>query len=325
MEMLTQSEVDALISQLTTGALVKPAEQREDPHSGRVRLYDFRRPDKFSKDQLRTIQMIHDALSRQLSGYLAGKTRHVVQMFITSVDQMTYAEFLRGVSNPGIIGVVNMAPLSGSALMEVTPNVGFAIVDRMLGGPGVAIGKSRPLTEIEVTIIHGILAGVVDILGDSWKNIIELRPSLEVIETNPLFVQVIAPNEMVVVVSMETRIGETAGAMNLCLPYLCIEPVLPRLSAHQWFSSAQRGSREGDDVASRLGEVPVPVVAELGEAEITVDELLNLEPGDVVVLKQGVDREVKVIVDGRPKLLGKPGRSGRRVAVLVTRESGGVA
>ncbi len=325
MEMLTQSEVDALISQLTTGALSKPAERRDSGHAGRVRLYDFRRPDKFSKDQLRTIQMVHDSLSRQLSGFLAGKTRHVIQVFITSVDQMTYAEFLRGVSNPGIIGVVKMTPLSGNALMEITPNVGFAVIDRMLGGPGVAMSKNRPLTEIEVTVVQGIMSGVVGILGDSWKNIIDLKPSLEAVETNPLFVQVIAPNEMVVVISMEARIGETAGAVNLCIPYLCIEPVLPRLSAHQWFSSAQRGNRDGDEVATRLGEVPVPVTCELGDAEITVDELLNLEPGDVVVLRQAVNREVKIRVDGCAKLLGTPGKSGRRVSVLVTRESGGVA
>ncbi|MCR4399243.1 MAG: flagellar motor switch protein FliM [Firmicutes bacterium] len=324
--MLSQAEVDQLIAQLTAGTLNRPVERREEPHNARVRLYDFRRPDKFSKDQLRTIQMIHDTFSRQLSGYFAGKTRTVVQTFITSVDQMTYAEFLRGVTNPGIIGVVKMTPLSGSALMEVTPNVGFPIIDRMLGGPGQALAKSRPLTEIELTVIEGILEGVVEILGSSWKNIIELRPSLEAIETNPMFVQVIAPNEVVVVVATEVRVGECAGAINLCLPYLCIEPVLPRLSAHQWFSSAQRGTlREPDSVTMGLREVPVEVTVELGDAEVTVEELLNLEPGDVVVLRQNIEHELKVYVDGRPKLLGRPGKSKKKVGVLVTREVGGVA
>ncbi|NPV71245.1 MAG: flagellar motor switch protein FliM [Firmicutes bacterium] len=325
MEMLSQAEVDQLISQLATGVPAKTGgrSKQDEPSVGSVRIYDFRRPDKFSKDQLRTIQMIHDGLSRQLTGFLASKTRTVVQLFITSVDQMTYMEFLRGVSNPGIIGVINMTPLNGRALLEITPNVGFPMIDRLLGGPGHAMSKARSLTEIELTVIDGIIRGFVGALMESWKNIIEIEPSLEGIETNPLFVQVIAPNEVVVVVSMETRIGDCAGAMNLCLPYLCIEPVLPRLSAHQWFSSAQRsGQKETESITTGLSEVSLNITAELGDAEITVEDLLSLEPGDVVELRQRISQCLKVIVDGRYKLAGRAVRSGKKIAVVISKAVG---
>ena len=325
--MLSQSEVDALISQIMAGGQTgTPAPRKaEESQRSRIRLYDFKRPDKFSRDQLRTIQMLHETMARQMATYLASKMRTMVQTFITSVDQMTYQEFLRGVSNPGMVGVLGMDPLKGNVLVEITPNIGFPMIDRMLGGPGRGISKARPVTEIEMTVLQKILGGMIGIIADAWRNVVELKPVLEGVETNPLFVQVIAPNEVVVVVAMEARIGDNAGAVNICIPYLCIEPLLPRLSAHQWFSSAQRGSSAQDVEALRrgLGDVPIALSVELGDAKITVGQLIDLEPGDVVELRQKATDEMRVLVDGRLKFLGYPGRSGKRLAVKISRAIGG--
>lgn len=319
-EILSQSEIDALIAALSTGEVTVDQIQKEEKQ-GKVRVYDFRRPDKFSKDQIRTLHMLHDTFSRLVTTQFSGLFRTIVQLSIVSVDQIAYKEFTSALANPAIIAVFGMEPLKGNALLEVSPAVGLTMIDRLFGGPGQAVQRSGALTEIETTVMERVITGMLSSLREAWKNIIELRPKLETIETNPLFAQIVAPNEIAVVVTIEARIGEAQGIINLCIPYLVIEPVVSRLSARHWFASAQREASAGGSgvLQRRLESTRLPVIAVLGQATITVGEFMRLQAGDVVRLDTDVGGQMTVMVGDKPKFRGKPGVVRNRLAVSISK------
>lgn len=320
-EILSQKEIDDLIAAMVaeeTGRSPQKAQpQVVSIGHRRVRVYDFRRPDKFSKDQLRTLHMIHDNFSRLLTTFFSGQFRTMVQMVVGSVDQATYQEFVRSVTNPTVLGVFSLPPLKGNCVIDINPAISFPMLDRLFGGPGQALQQNRPLTEIEQVVMSRVVNGTLDALKEAWKNIIGFTPRLERLETSPLFAQIVAPNEIVVTVAIDVRVGEHVGAITLCLPFIVLEPILEKISAHNWFSSA---TSEVDPVDTeilrqRVGEARVQLVAQLGSAEVTVGELLDLEPGDVVVLDQKTNQELLMFVGTRPKFTILPGvRNGRMAA-----------
>jgi len=316
-EILTQREIDALIEGLTAGDVRADEARIEDRP---VRLYDFRRPDKFSKDQIRTMQMLHDNVARMLTTYFSANFRTMVQFTVESVDQLTFGEFIRAVPNPAVTAVVGLAPLEGNAIIEIQPSIAFPMVDRLFGGLGQGQEKARALTEIEETAIERVVRGILANLADGWKNIVELRPKLEAVESNPLFIQVVSPSDSCIVISLSARIGDQRGAINVCIPYVVLEPVLPRLSVQQWFAATKRETPAHirDSLRRRLGQVMVSIRAELGRTEITVRDLLNLEVGDVVPLDSNLDDEVSVFVEDEEKFRGRPGTVSNRLAVQVT-------
>ena len=329
-EILTQQEIDDLIAAMGAGEPVReqapavepvraPSPQREGQRERRVRVYDFRRPDKFSKEQLRTISMIHDNFTRLLATFFSAHFRAVVQLSLSSVDQMTYGEFTRALSDPTVLSIFTLKPLKGNGLLDITPAVAFPMIDRLFGGPGQAVEKIRPLTEIEQTVMDRLSRGFLSSLAEAWRNVIELEPRLEAMESNPMFAQIASPNEIVVAVVIDLRMGEHRGNINLCLPYLLIEPVLPKLSAHSWFASSQREATPEllSNLNHRLAETGVPLIAVLGQAAVSVRDLLGLEAGDVVRLDTRVGGEIDVTVGSRPKFTGQPGTFNGRLAVRI--------
>lgn len=318
---LTQSEIDALIASMVNQEQADANRQANlSALPKRVRQYDFRRPDKFSKDQVRTLQMIHENFIRPLQTYFAARFRTMVQMVVGSVDQNTYAEFIRSISNPSLICPFTMAPLPGTCVLDINPVVAFPMIDRLFGGPGAAVPQTRALTEIEAVVMQGVIQGTLDAYGEAWKNISSFRMTPGNIETNPMFVQVAAPSEIVITVAIDIRIGEHVGVITLCLPHLTLEPILDRLSAHNWFKTQAREVRAADLMAleSRVGGAKVPVVAELGRTDLTIREILDLSVGDVVVLDTRLEDPVHVYVGNQPKFVGRPGRVRGRLAVEVT-------
>lgn len=317
-EVLSQSEIDALLSAMQSGEVDVEAIKSEEKDK-KVRVYDFRRPNKFSKDQLNTIEVIYDNFCRLLVTLLSGILRTRVIAKVASVDQITYDEFVRSIPNPSILSVFSLAPLEGKGILEMNPIIGFSIIDRLFGGPGVSTLKGRALTEIEKNVMEKISEKILFLFGDAWSSLYKVTPFLEVIEINPQFTQVVAPLEMVVIISINTQIGETEGLINICLPCLMLEAIAEKLNTKFWFASLSSPSSENNSryLHKIVEKTVLPLSAVLGNNTLTIRELLELQVGDVVPLESKKDGDVDVYVDSKLKYFGKPGLLGNKMAVKI--------
>jgi flagellar motor switch protein FliM len=319
-EVLSQDEIDQLLTAISSGD-VETDELSQPTESRKIKIYDFKRPDKFSKEQIRTVSIMHETFARLTTTALSAQLRSLVQVHVASVDQLTYEEFIRSIPNPTTLGVINMDPLKGSAILEVDPAITFAIIDRLFGGQGEGTKVTRDLTDIEQTVMEGIIVRILGNMREAWSQVIDLRPRLGQIETNPQFAQIVPPSEMVVLVTLETKVGEVEGMMNFCIPYLTIEPIISKLSAQYWYSSVRRGATTENlnILRDRLATIAVPMVVEIGEMELTVRDVLSLTVGDVVRLPDAhINDKMALRVGDRKKFWCKPGQIGNKLAVQVT-------
>ena len=319
-EVLSQSEIDALLSALSHGATTAE-EIKEEQVQKKIKLYDFKRPDKFSKDQIRTLHMMHENFSRFLNTYLSAHLRTIIHIDVASVDQFTYEEFLRSLPNPSVLAIFQMVPLKGNAILEITPEIVFVIIDRLFGGPGIPHGKTRPLTDIEEVIIRRIMDKAMEALQEAWKQIVALETHVDVIETNPQFAQIVPPNDMVVIITLKIKIGPAEGFINLCIPYLVLEPIMTKLTTSSWVESALVRNPSPEDVAvlqQKLERAYVPVTVEMGKLMVSLKELLDISVGDVLTLETNVDSDFDFKVGTNVKFKCKPGLIGSRVAVQIT-------
>lgn len=317
-EVLSQSEIDSLLAALSTGEL--DAEEMQKKDERQVRNYDFARPAKFSKEHLRTLEIIYEHYGRLLSTNLPLYLRKNVQISVASSETVVFSEFSNALSNPAILGIVNFAPLQGTIIIELAPNLGFAMIDRMLGGQGIPIDKTRDFSEIELTIIDKVLVMCMQLMKDPWRNVVEIDPFLERIETNPQFAQIIAPNDMIAIVTLSVRVGDVEGFMNICLPYFTVEDVMDKLNTKFWYSTMQEASEEdySQYVESMIRRADVPIKAILGKSAITVDDFVNLQCGDIIRLNTLAESEMPVYVGNIKKFMAMPGKSGDKYAVRVT-------
>ncbi len=318
-EVLSQSEIDALLSAISSGEL-DAEEMRKDEVQKKVKVYDFKRAYRFSKDQTRSLTRIHENFARLLTTYFSAQFRTFVQITVASVDQLPYDEFIRSIPKMTILSVFEAYPLEGRLVMEVNPNIAFSMLDRLMGGQGVSAEKFRSLTEIETTVIERIIHKALENFAEAWKTIVEFDPVLDLIETNPQFMQIVSPNETVAVISLSTKIGETTGMINFCLPHVVLEPIMPKLTAHHWFSSQTkaRSDIEIQQIQDRVKEAYVTLRAELGSSTISIGEFLNLGLGDVIQLDSSSDEPVKIRVGNMLKYKAQPGISKKRLAIQVT-------
>lgn len=322
-DVMSQAEIDELLSAISTGA-VSAEEIQSEQKQRKIKVYDFRRPDKFSKDQIRTLYMLHENFARLLNTYLSAHLRTLVHVNVVSVDQVTYEEFIRSLPNPSVISVLQMKPLKGNAILEINPNIVFSIIDRLFGGNGGTATKPRPLTDIEEAIIRRVLNKTLESLQEAWKQVITLEPRLEVIETNPQFTQIVPPNDMVVIITLQTKIVQAEGLINICIPYLVLEPIMSKLTTTFWVASSvvkQSSDESMTTLKKRLARTPIALKVELGSTTVTVQELLNIAVGDVLPLNSKVDEDLSVIIGQREKFKCKPGLSAKRVAVQITQIS----
>lgn len=317
-DVLSQSEIDDLLAVLNKGE-VNLEEIKQEEKKKKVKLYDFKRPNKFSKDQTNTLQVIYENYCRSITSYLSAHLRTAVVVDVVSIDELTYDEFIRSIPNPSTINVFKMAPLEGSALFEINSSVVFSIIERLLGGAGNTFNLSRGLTDIERTVVMRINQKLLDFLKEAWANIVDIAPTMEFIEHNPQFTQIVSPTEMVVVITLEAKIGGSEGMINFCLPYLLLEPIITKLSTHFWFSStAKEYTTETIAVLrKKIEKTKVPLTVQLGGTKITVGELLDLQKGDVVTLDQKVSSCLDIIIGSKVKFLAKPGVVGSKVAVQI--------
>ncbi len=318
-EILSQDEIDALLTAISTGE-VDTTEYSATQEQRKVKIYDFRRPDKFSKDQIRTLQMMHETFARLTTTALSAQLRALVSVHVASVDQLTYEEFVRSIPNPTTLAVINMDPLKGSGVLEIDPSITFTIIDKLFGGIGESSRITRELTDIELSVMEGIIVRILGNLREAWSNVIDLRPRLGNIETNPQFAQIVPPNDMVVLITLETKVGEVEGMTNLCIPYITIEPIISKLSAQYWYSAIRRGGTDENlaIIQGRLENVELLVVAEIGEVAIAMQEILDLKVGDVIKLPDTkVNSDMTLRVGGRKKYKCRPGLIGSRIAVQI--------
>jgi flagellar motor switch protein FliM len=320
-EVLSQDEIDQLLTAISSGD-VETEEVHQPTDQRKIKIYDFKRPDKFSKEQIRTVSIMHETFARLTTTSLSAQLRSLVQVHVASVDQLTYEEFIRSIPNPTTLAVINMDPLKGSAILEIDPAITFSIIDRLFGGQGEGAKVTRDLTDIETSVMEGIIVRILGNMREAWSQVIDLRPRLGQIETNPQFAQIVPPTEMVVLVTLETKVGEVEGMMNFCIPYLTIEPIISKLSAQYWYSSVRRGTTTENlnILRERLASIQVTIVAEIGKMDLTVRDVLSLRSGDVIRLQNTRTTDpMTLTVGARPKFLCKPGQIGNKLAVQITK------
>lgn len=320
-EILSQSEIDALLSALQSGEMDLETIRNDENHK-KIRVYDFKRPNKFSKDQLNTIEAIYDNFCRLFTTYLSATLRSRIITKVASVDQVTYEEFIRSIPNPTILSVFSMPPLEGKGIFEVNPVVGFSIIDRLFGGPGLSTIKGRPLTEIEKNVFERISEKVLSLFHESWGNLCKVDAILESIEINPQFTQIVSPLEMVVIITVNIQIGDIEGFANICLPCLMLEPVSMKLNTRFWFTtSISRVSLEdrSQQVKNIIEKTYLPLAAVIGHNTIPVREFLELQVGDVIALEQKKDHDIDVYVGTQKKFKAKPGVFNKKIAMKITK------
>ncbi len=317
-DVLSQDEIDALLAGLSSGEI--DADDMKDADDRPVKDYDFKRPAKFSKEHLRTLEIIFEHFGRLLSTNLPVYLRKSVQVSVVNSEALTFSEFTNSLPNPVILGIVNFLPLNGDIMVELASNLGFAIIDRMLGGQGDPLEKIREFSEIELSILEKIMVICVRLLREPWKNVVDLSPVLERIETNPQYAMIIAPTEMISIVTLNMKVGDVEGLMNVCLPFFTMESIMDKLNTKFWFSTMQNGNDEDyhEHIEDMINHVPMPVKAVLGNSVISVSDFVNLQIGDIIRLDTRVAEELNIYVGNIRKFTALPGAVKKKYAVRIT-------
>jgi flagellar motor switch protein FliM len=319
-EVLSQSEIDELFKALNTGELDVNEIQETNTHKV-VKTYDFARPSKFSKEQIRTLEIIFENYARLVSTYLSGYLRTLVSVEVVNSEAITYSEFANALINPVILAIVDFSPLNGAIIMELSPNMGYAIIDRVLGGAGQPIEKIREFTEIEKVILEKLFVQLINLLEEPWENVITLTPLLEKIETNSQVVQILSPNEIVALITLNIKIGDVSGMMNISIPHLALESIMDKLNTRYWFSHNEQelGPSYQEYIEKMIEKTAIPVKAILGRTHITVKEFLELAKGDIIKLDKDIESDLDVYVGNLLKFSASPGEYKNKFSVRVNR------
>lgn len=331
-DVLSQSEVESLLAALDPGSQAtvpsqQPAGRRfTDGLYSQISVYDFKRPERISKEQMRAFQALHEGFSREFGAALSGMLRTIVETKLISVDQLTYSEFVFSLENPTCFNLLESDGLEGHLILDLNPSIIFPIVDRLLGGGREPRQHfpNRPLTEIELRLVSRITGLAVRGLESAWANICPLNLRVTQIESNPQLIQIVPPNEVVVLISFEIAIGETRGIMNLCIPFNTIEPLTGKLSADTWSAETKRVAdpRQKLNLKTGVSQDRVELVVRLAETHLTAGEVTGLAVGDVIMTERECSQGLEVVIEGRPLFVGHPGvyrghkaiRVGRRIA-----------
>jgi flagellar motor switch protein FliM len=322
-EVLSQDEIDQLLTAINAGE-TEPEDFKPAADTRKIKIYDFKRPDKFSKEQIRTISIMHETFARLTTNNLSANLRSMVHVHVASVDQLTYEEFIRSIPTPTTLAVINMDPLKGNAILEIDPAITFSIIERLFGGTGESTKSQHELTDIEQAVMEGMIVRILGNMREAWAQVIDLRPRLGQIETNPQFAQIVPPTDMVVLVTLETKVGDVEGMMNFCIPYLTIEPIIGKLSAQFWYSSARRAATNENlnTLKEKLSTVEVAIVAEIGKINIPIKDVLSLRQGDVIRLfNVRVGDPFSLNIGNKTKYLCRPGIVGKKVAVQIIKKT----
>lgn len=326
-DVLSQAEVESLLSAMESSAEGAAAPEREKPRSGgapklreKVTPYDFKRPERVGKEQMRALQTLHEGFGRNFGAALSALLRGIVEVKLTSVDQLTYSEFVFSLENPTCFNLIVAEPLEGNLILDINPSILYPVIDRLLGGGREAMPLARrPLTEIELRLVSRITRLFLEELRRAWENVIELKLSVDRVESNPQLVQIVPPNEVVVLISFELTIADARGMMNLCIPFNSIERIGGKLTSNSWVTYSRKpASPESIAMMSRrLQGSVVELVVQLAETKITMNDLIGLRVGDIITTEKDVATPMQVIVQGHAKFGAFPGAYKGRKAIQV--------
>ena len=318
-DILSQEEIDKLLKGIESGD-VDTNDLKENDEKV-VKDYDFARPSKFSKDHLRTLESIFEHYGRLLSANLPAYLRKTVQVEVRGSEAITYQEFQNSLSNPVLLGIMNLHPLKGSCIMEMSNNLGYTIIDRLLGGEGNPIEKTRDFSEIEIVVLERILNTCTNYLEEPWHNVVEITPNLVRVETNAQYAQIISPQEMTALITLSIKIGTVEGFMSFCLPFTALEDVMDKLNTKFWFSALQErdDTNYGEQIEEIIDRAQIPIRAVLGKSVVSVNDFVNLQPGDVVRLNAKIEDELDVFVGNMKKCKALPGASSGVYALRITK------
>ncbi|HEY3062896.1 MAG TPA: flagellar motor switch protein FliM [Chloroflexota bacterium] len=323
---LSQWEIDALLTSLGNedsgssgngagGGMPSGTDGRT------VKLYDFRRPDKFSKEHIRAIQNIHETFARVTASSLSSYLRAATTVSLSSIEQVVYDEYIHQLSNPTLVNLIELQPLSGRIVVEMNMNLGLAMLDRMMGGPGQVSQRRSELTDIEMALLRSLGATVSAALKDGWSAVADVQPVLVETVLNADLVQAALPGDIAALLLFEINTLGLSGMLSICVPHPVIEPLMDRLNTQAWFSSGSRKSGSDDDrhkLADGIRHAQLPISVELGSTTITIGELLDIRDGDVIRLDRSSDGELPVLAGKRARFVARPGTLGGNRAVQVT-------
>ncbi len=316
---LSQSEIDQLLADMN-----QEPEKFENPNAVKafenIKEYNFARPPKFNKEHLRTLEVIFDNYARNVTGFLTAHLRATVSMEVFKAEQVTYGEFSDQLQTHIILALVDFLPLDGTIVINMSAEIGFAIIDRVLGGSGVGIKTLREFSEIEKVLLKRILTQMTQYLTSAWENVVDLKPKLDKIETNAQFAQIISPNEMISLVTLNIRVGDVEGYINFAIPHVVVKPVIERLNLRYWFVTPESQNDEDHktDVETNIQDATLQVKAVIGKSQISVDEFIDLQVGDVIQLDSFVDQDIEIRIGNLHKFNAKPGIVKAKKAIQIT-------
>ncbi|MDR0303861.1 MAG: flagellar motor switch protein FliM [Chitinispirillales bacterium] len=345
---LSQEEIDALLTAVTNGDNVFGLDASKTPAASNaasagqedvendpwldeddtdkinedriLNLYDFRRPDRVSKDQMRTLQSLHESYARQFSTTLTNYLRTFVEIEVVAVDQLTYSEFIMSISNPSCIHLFRMEPIEVTAIFEMNPSLVFFVIDRLFGGLGKSSEHSRELTPIEQNVIRNIISRGLDDLASVWEHMGDFSPKITAYETNPMFVQIAPPGETVILITFEVQLLKSSGLMSICFPHAIIDKLFSFITSESWITTQVQTTAETRKIVEEeIQELKVPLSVVMGQTKLTVRDLLQLEKDDILCLEKHKDDDLIVQIGGKSKMGGKSGIVGRKKAVKITK------
>jgi flagellar motor switch protein FliM len=326
-DVLDQSEVDALLAAVDSGemkqsdAVVAPSAGRR-PANVDVQTYDFKRPERVSKDQMRALEGLHEGFGRNFGAAISGYLRTIIEVSVAHIEQLTYSEFIHSLPNPTCFNLLKAEQLDGQLCLEISPLIIYPIIDRLLGGSNADLFiPQRPLTQIEQRLVQRITDRATQHLSEAWSNLTPVTFTVNDFESNPQLVQIVPPNETVVVIGFELKMGNRAGTMSLCIPYNVIEPIMGTLAAQNWFSYQRKGGQEDHvkKLTKNIHNAPVEMRAFLAQTSITVNDLMALQVGDIITTDKATTRDVLIQIEGKNKFLGQLGQFRNSRSVRVTR------
>ena len=329
-DVLSQNEVDSLLgspdvsdppsNDLSSQPSPTLSDLSIDSQCEKVVTYNFKRPERVGKKQMRALRSMHEGFGRNLGASLSALLRSVIEVKLVSVDQLTYSEFVFSLENPSCFNLLDASPLEGKLILDISPSILYPIIDRMLGG-----GKDRspptrrPLTEIELRLVRRITDLFLRKLKHAWGNVIELDLAVDRVESNPQLVQVVPPNEVVVLICFELSLSDLRGMLNLCIPFNSIEHISSKLTANPWVNFGQRDLSDSSQeiIGRQMERAVVEVIVELAEAKITTADLVSLRVGDIITTDQACHGQLPVLVEGVRKYYARPGAIKGRKAFQV--------
>jgi flagellar motor switch protein FliM len=324
-DVLEQSEVDALLAAVDNGQVTQEAPSQVFGSAGKahidVQIYDFKRPERVSKDQMRALEALHEGFGRNLGAALSGYLRTIIEVSVAHIEQLTYSEFIHSLPNPTCFNLLKAEQLEGQLCLEISPLIIYPIIDRLLGGSNADLFiPQRPLTQIEQRLVQRITDRATQHLSEAWSNLTPVKFTVEEFESNPQLVQIVPPNETVVVVGFELKMGNRAGTMSLCIPYNVIEPIMGVLAAQNWFSYQKKVGQEDHTkkLTRNVNSAPVEMRCFLAKTTIKLNDLINLQPGDLITTEKDTQGDAFVEVEGKHKFLGAVGQFRGKRAIRVT-------